>query len=175
VVECFVLPDYVWSTLLPYRLGQLSVPPHPHKVQVLLSPHLSSSFAMGLQSVTSCTGLCGSFQGRWCAMLTRQGCSFTQLRDSRGRWCKQVLCPRIMAEPTHPRCLQDSFCSSLCYIFAFLSEEIKRHTHTPKGWNRFSKGRLAAGQGFSGYYVLWKANLSVSHWTLRAPYVLAIS
>jgi hypothetical protein len=57
------------------------------------------------------------------------------------------------ADPGHPRCLQNSFYSFLCCIFALLREE-KRRGKKNKGKTAFQQVQVGKHLSFWGYYVL---------------------
>jgi hypothetical protein len=54
-------------------------------------------------------------------------------------WQRQVPCSRIMADPGHPRCLQDSFCSSLHCVFAFPSSKTGKKATKEKKKKRWGE------------------------------------
>jgi hypothetical protein len=58
--------------------------------------------------------------------------------DCSGRLESEVMCPHILAGPELSRCLQESFCSSLCCIFTLPKQG---ETGIKKGENSFPAGR----------------------------------
>jgi hypothetical protein len=86
-VSLVISPDSSCVILPPLRLGQISVPPHPHSGEVSPTfcphPHQEEEivpsiyghqfFPGGFNLLTSCAGLFGSLEGMWCVTLAWWG------------------------------------------------------------------------------------------------------